>query len=118
MTSERSKRRDFLSLSFITKSISKKLLSKICILEHLSRLIDFGIQECNFYEGSFSCKFVFGVVIVYLFNELHYVFSDYIMKMLAKGTATFVHMAVPCVCRQFFPANWNKFSCRNSLSAC
>ena len=29
MTSERSKRRDFLSLSFITKSISKKLLIKI-----------------------------------------------------------------------------------------
>ena len=30
MASERSKRRDFLSLSFITKSISTKLLIKYC----------------------------------------------------------------------------------------
>ena len=32
-----------------------------------------------------------------LFNELHYVFSDYIMKMLAVATAIFVPMAVSCV---------------------
>ena len=32
MTSERSKRRDFLSLIFIAKSISKKLLIKIIII--------------------------------------------------------------------------------------
>ena len=31
MTSERSKRRDFLSLIFISKSISKKLLIKIMV---------------------------------------------------------------------------------------
>ena len=31
MTSERSKRRDFLSLIFISKSISKKLLIKITV---------------------------------------------------------------------------------------
>ena len=33
------------------------------------------------------------MVIVYLLNELHYVFFDYIMKMLAKVTAIFVSMA-------------------------
>ena len=33
MTSERSKRRDFLALSFITKSISKRLLIKKCLSE-------------------------------------------------------------------------------------
>ena len=32
MTSERSKRRDFLSLIFISKSISKKLLIKIVVI--------------------------------------------------------------------------------------
>ena len=32
MTSERSKRRDFLSLIFISKSISKKLLIKIIVI--------------------------------------------------------------------------------------
>ena len=72
--------------------------TKIYIMEHLSRLIDLGIQACNFCDGSYSCKFNRGVVNVYLFNELHYAFSDYIMKILAKVTAIFVPTAVPCVC--------------------
>ena len=75
---------------------------KICTLEHLSRLTDFCIHKCNFCDGSFSCKFDCGKVIVYLFNELQYVSSDYIMKMLAKATAIFVPMAVTCctMCQQ------------------
>ena len=38
MTSERSKRRDFLSLIFISKSISKKLLIKILFFITIFRL--------------------------------------------------------------------------------
>ena len=43
MTSERSKRRDFLSLIFISKSISKKLLIKITsiLAEKLSSKLRF-----------------------------------------------------------------------------
>ena len=38
MASERSKRRDFLSLSFITKSISTKLLIKVFTLDEVKEL--------------------------------------------------------------------------------
>ena len=32
------------------------------------------------------------------------------IEILAKATAIFVPMAVPCVCRYFLPQNWNEFS--------
>ena len=56
----RSERLSFKAASFNSRWVRQ---TKICILEHLSRLIDFGIQECNFCDGSFSCKFDRGVVI-------------------------------------------------------
>ena len=44
MASERSKRRDFLSLSFITKSISTKLLIKI-FLNHPYKILLFFLKK-------------------------------------------------------------------------
>ena len=50
MTSERSKRRDFLSLIFISKSISKKLLIKnIFIMKNLTdvqKKVEIGVDWC------------------------------------------------------------------------
>ena len=38
------------------------------------------------------------------------------MNMLAKDTAFFVPIAVPCVLRKNFPLKWKEFSFKTSLS--
>ena len=38
------------------------------------------------------------------------------MKMLAKDTAIFVPIGVPCVRRKFFPLKWKEFPFKISLS--
>ena len=48
MTSERSIRRDFLSLIFISKSVSKKLLIKIVILDSDITIREKMVSQFNF----------------------------------------------------------------------
>ena len=77
MTSKRSKRRDFLSLIFISKSISKKLLIKICksscenactalILLFYTRLT----MVQKYEESNHSIVFNFFTIIQYPLNNL------------------------------------------------
>ena len=56
------------------------------------------IQECNLMVVLAVNLIVGGDCLFVQWTALQYVFSDYIMKMLAKGTAIFVPMAAPYVC--------------------